>query len=260
MAYAEGFPVIQSKFQIKPGQRETPQFNSVVPEDYKWNNQDFAELAKANPALQYQYTPGLMDKIGNFWGFRTGEDKFRDEQYNKAVDYEAQLMQIDREEAYNSAEAQAQRMREAGINPNLAGGVEAGQASEFDNQAVQGQESNMQNEETFRQTLNLGISAITSGANLFLTGLTMANEQMKLFKDRQGVTKQIYDFVNDIVTNHDNVDVWLQPGQTFAEFTNNPKVKAIAPSRYEQQVLYNAFCDAIGRLTNTKTEMHYYQM
>lgn len=90
----------------------------------------YSELVKANPYLNYNYTPGFWDSIGNAFGFRTREDKFREEMELAAREYDQQLLSMHREEEYNSPLQQAARQREAGINPDL-NGVESSMASEF---------------------------------------------------------------------------------------------------------------------------------
>ena len=79
----------------------------------------------------YEYTPTLGDRIGGFFGFRTGQDKYREEMSNNYNAYVAQLLGTMREEKYNSEAAKAARMRAAGENPDLLGTSGASDASEF---------------------------------------------------------------------------------------------------------------------------------
>lgn len=183
-----------------------PEYNSML-NDYNWKNQDFAELAAHNPKLNYQYTDGWWDKIGDFLGFRTQQDKVRDEAYAKAADYEAELMQTDREENYNSAEEQAQRMRDAGINPNLQGGVDAGQASEMDNQAAQGMEmGNAMSGEEAMQHMNNFIGTILSIAT---TGIGAVADIEEIYNTINTGNTALYDFVKKFIIDN--------PGKTEQE-------------------------------------------
>ncbi len=102
-------------------------------------NNDFASsglpagyeaLYNNNPYINYEYQQSAWDKIGNFFGFRTSEDRTREEYAQRSKEYIAQLQALAREEEYNSESAQSERQKEAGINPAL-NGVNPSQASEF---------------------------------------------------------------------------------------------------------------------------------
>lgn len=90
----------------------------------------YEALYNNNPYLNYQYQMSGWDKIGNFLGFRTSEDRTREEYAQRSKEYIAQLQALAREEEYNSESAQSERQKEAGINPAL-NGVNPSQASEF---------------------------------------------------------------------------------------------------------------------------------
>lgn len=92
--------------------------------------ESYADLVAANPYLDYEYTPGVWDSIGNLFGFRTREDKYREEMQQASREFETQLLSMAREEKYNSPLEQAARQREAGINPDL-NGVGQDSAAEF---------------------------------------------------------------------------------------------------------------------------------
>lgn len=181
-----------------PRSTNTSYSTPVTPEpedNYKYHNKEIEALAADNPALRYQYTPGFLDKIGNVFGLKTNEDKFRDEQANKAADIEAQLKAIDREEHYNSAEEQAQRMRDAGINPNLQGGVDAGQATEFDDQANAGMDTGEAKDidvlrESGKAIIATLINVATAGAGLAATGMELKTAATGLYTAGFGAVKE----------------------------------------------------------------------
>lgn len=97
--------------------------DSGLPESYRqeWEN---------NPYKNANYQLGLWDKIGNALGFRTAEDKTREQWEQYAAEYESQLLQRYHDETYNSELEQAKRMREAGINPGLNGTTPSQTSSE----------------------------------------------------------------------------------------------------------------------------------
>lgn len=179
---------------------EEKKFVTPTTEDnYNYHNKEIEALAADNPANKYQYTPGWLDKIGNFFGFRTAQDKFEDEKANKAADIEAQLKAIDREEHYNSAEEQAQRMRDAGINPNLQGGVDAGAASEFDDQANAGMETPKDEMQTIRES---GRNAVATLLNIFSTGAGLMATGMDIKTAKADLYTQAFNAVKEFVINH----------------------------------------------------------
>lgn len=91
---------------------------------------EYQKLFDANPWNQYVYNDGLWDRLGDYFGFRTNQDANRENMESASRQYESQLLSLQREEQYNSEASQAERQRQAGINPDL-NGVSPSQASEF---------------------------------------------------------------------------------------------------------------------------------
>lgn len=86
--------------------------SSGLPESYR-------KLYESNPYANYQYQLGFWDKIGNLFGFRTSEDRTREEYAQRSNEYISQLQSLAREEEYNSEAEQSKRQKEAGLNPAL---------------------------------------------------------------------------------------------------------------------------------------------
>ncbi len=115
------FPSASPKSVNGPG---APDFESSgLPDSYR-------NLYESNPYVNYQYQLGFWDKIGNVLGFRTSEDRTREEYAQRSNEYISQLQSLAREEEYNSEASQSERMKEAGLNPAL-NGVNPSQASEL---------------------------------------------------------------------------------------------------------------------------------
>lgn len=72
-----------------------------------------------------------FDKFANWLGFRSSADKARLELEQRRREALLQLKTLESEQEYNSESAKAQRMREAGLNPDLQGLGDASEASEF---------------------------------------------------------------------------------------------------------------------------------
>lgn len=81
---------------------------------------DYQKLLDANPYAN-------LTAKGGFLGI--GRKKEQQQLDMKAAEYDANILMQQYSEDYNSPEAQVQRMRDAGINPDLAGGVSAGESA-----------------------------------------------------------------------------------------------------------------------------------
>lgn len=78
-----------------------------------------AQQWNANPYANFDYRHAWWQKIWEGLGFRSKFDEYRDSMAMNANEYEAQLLEKGHNEQYDSASAQAQRMRQAGLNPDL---------------------------------------------------------------------------------------------------------------------------------------------
>ena len=80
-----------------------------------------------------EYKMGTIEKfMHDTLGFRTGYDQYHEQMDNEANAWETQNQSLEYEEQYNSAEAQAERLRNAGINPDLNHSqINPGEASEM---------------------------------------------------------------------------------------------------------------------------------
>ena len=140
---------------------------SGIPENIKGTR--FENIS--NPYSSLPRTETKWDKFLNWLGFRSGYDKAQ-EQYNQSYnEYNAQLSQLASEEAYNSPLEQSQRMRQAGLNPDLTG-LSGEPASEFDNQQSSPDISAGTDVNPFDVFSNIG--------NTFLSALSGS---MAIFKD-----------------------------------------------------------------------------
>lgn len=75
---------------------------------------------KANPYVDQTYHKTWIDNVfGNI--FRTGYDKWLNEMQVNSAQYNAGIVDLQQQNLYNSEVAKAQRMRDAGENPDLLG-------------------------------------------------------------------------------------------------------------------------------------------
>lgn len=122
--------VIQQKAETRAGARASAWDDYLKSMEAQFKGTDYMSLFQNNPYSQMykDYSPGLLDSLGSIFGFQTRGDALK----QSALEYNAQLLQNKREEGYNSESSVAQRMREAGLNPDLTGLAGGSQASEFD--------------------------------------------------------------------------------------------------------------------------------
>lgn len=83
----------------------------------------------ANPYANFDYRHTWWQKLWEGLGFRSKFDEYRDSMALNAREYEAQLAEKAHNEEYDSALSQVERQRAAGINPDIAGSVDAGGSS-----------------------------------------------------------------------------------------------------------------------------------
>lgn len=100
----------------------------VVPEGYvgtglsyqSSDNPMYDAYYKANPYVNQTYKMTLADRL--FGGlFRTGYDKWLNEMQLNAAQYDAGIVDMEQQNIFNSPAEQADRMRAAGLNPDLLG-------------------------------------------------------------------------------------------------------------------------------------------
>lgn len=81
----------------------------------------YDKLFASNPYRNLQYKESLWQKIASSLGFRTGADKWREDAAINSAEYDAGIFSMIQQNEYNSPVEQAQRMRSAGLNPDLLG-------------------------------------------------------------------------------------------------------------------------------------------
>lgn len=82
-----------------------------------------------NPYNEITYSQTLWDKIVSGLGGRSTYDKMEAERLQNKANWDSQYSLLKEQQEYDSAEEQAKRERDAGINPNLAANVDAGDSN-----------------------------------------------------------------------------------------------------------------------------------
>lgn len=82
---------------------------------------DYDKLFQANPYRDLTYRQSAWQKLVSLLGFRTDYDRWKEDAQVNSAEYDAGIFSMMQQNQYNSPEAQASRMREAGMNPDLLG-------------------------------------------------------------------------------------------------------------------------------------------
>lgn len=91
----------------------------------------FEQIYDQNPYKESLRDKTWIDELVSGLGFQSGYDIYEMQRKQAYNEYNAQIAQLASEEKYNEPIAQVDRMKAAGINPDIKGGVQANDASEF---------------------------------------------------------------------------------------------------------------------------------
>lgn len=81
----------------------------------------WSQKVSASPSMGINYNHTWLQKLGSAIGFRTGYDKFLEQQQASHKQYIADLLDQYYQQEFNKPVSQVQQMREAGQNPDLLG-------------------------------------------------------------------------------------------------------------------------------------------
>ena len=105
----------------------TTNYNVFNP-DLSIHGKSYRDLASNNPYANVSYRQSWIQKLLEGLGFRTNKDAYLESMSLQAQEYDNQILQKEYNEKYDSPAAQAQREREAGLNPNLTGNISPGES------------------------------------------------------------------------------------------------------------------------------------
>lgn len=95
----------------------------------------YDKLFQNNPYRNLEYKQSFWQRIASAFGFRTGADKFAEQAQLNAAEYDADVFALMQQNEFNSPTEQAERMREAGLNPDLLGTGDVAPAAQMRNDA-----------------------------------------------------------------------------------------------------------------------------
>lgn len=132
----------------------------------------YQDLYDANPYRKLEYNQSGWQRFLSNLGFRTSYDDFVEQAKINAAEYDAGIASMQMQNDYNSPAAEAQRMRAAGLNPDLQGiqdVAESAQPTEDPN-GMPAQDSGQQAQQAWSAFQSFGqlvVSSMTAGMSLY---------------------------------------------------------------------------------------------
>lgn len=191
------------------------------PYDSAFDGTRFEQMARNNPYLNYNYELGLWDRIGNTFGFRTNEDKVREQMEQASRDYNAQLYQLQSEDQYNSPSEQANRMRQAGMNPDLLGTDSVAPAGEFAQEQTSPDLSSNDNTQVLSTASNILWQTVNGGFSIAEGLFNIENIQLDQFTKIRDIASGIMNDVSSLGGNLDQLKANPRTGDVYTDLLTN---------------------------------------
>lgn len=141
----------------------------------------YQQLLDANPYRGVEYHTTPWQNVLSALGFRTQADAWRENMAVQAAEYDASIAQKAYDESYNTPTMQVERMRAAGLNPDLDGGssINPGEAASL------GQDPSTPMQSTGAEgTFGEAVGTLSQVANMVLGGFSQG---IGLVQTLQGV-------------------------------------------------------------------------
>lgn len=174
------------------------------------SDRGFGELVGANPYNNLNYRQTSWQKLLSSWGIRTKYDSAMEQANLQSREYLAGLLQQQYQNEYNDPAAQAARMRQAGLNPDLLGteGVSDSATPPADN-SVMSPETFAGDAESVGKVFEITNGIASFVGNVFTQGIQMAQGLASLKATNAGTWNQYVDTALKVLSSGDTVD--LQP-------------------------------------------------
>ena len=194
----EKAPIEQGVYTMGTGMGEAPS---------GYGNYD--SLFQNNPYRNLQYNKSDWQEFLGMLGFRTDYDRWQEEAQANAAEWDAGVFQKMYDEAYNSETAKAQRMRQAGENPDLLGTAGVSEANQMQ-QDPQGMTAGMPD----------NVSNVATGLiGCFNNAVGMVGQYMQLMQIKSGIEGQNIDNAENMM----NIITQRVMGMTPKEGFKNEK-------------------------------------
>lgn len=176
------------------------------------------------------YKKGALENMFSNLGFRTQYDNYMMDMDNRAAEWETQNQSLAYEEQYNSAEAAADRMRAAGINPDLQGIQNAGEAAEMAEPELPNTSGMNEMETAGEGAAKLGmflLGMLTDGASNVINGVgklydimgkgeELEQKQTTTDTNNLKLSEQFLKFIPELQRYYNEINPDAQPGEIAA--------------------------------------------
>lgn len=207
-----------------------------------------SNLKSSNPYVNQSYYKSPWQNFLSKLGFRTEADAWQENMSVQAAEYDAALAQKQYDQEYNEPLAQVERMRNAGLNPDIDGGsnISSGQAAPLGEdpstpmQSTGAEDKIIGAAQTIMTALSTGIGLARSLGDLSAIGITNAEGKLVQGERTSQFAKWLIDntLTNQFELN-DNAEPEYQMSQKLNRiFKDN---KRFIPFRLRKQFRSNLY-------------------
>lgn len=174
---------------------------------------EYDQLFASNPYRNLNYKKSFWQNIWSQLGFRTGADAFRENAQVNAAEYDAAIFSMIQQNQFNSPQRQAQRMRAAGLNPDLQGVGDVASAASPVEDPNGMPDANETDEATKAASLVTGfasncLNALGLASNLFKTSAEIKNINTAMKGIQLDNNKKAVDLIDQIIVGSVPLSAW----------------------------------------------------
>lgn len=151
----------------------------------------YQSLLDANPYRNQNYAESGWQNFLSMLGFRTEADAWKENMAVQAAEYDAAIAQKAYDERYDSPSAQAERMRQAGINPDISGGenITSGESAALPQDPSTPMQSTG-DEGELQRVVTMGAEIASGCMNAFTTAVGIVSSIQGIHRNRLDNTMQ----------------------------------------------------------------------
>lgn len=183
----------------------------------------YQAMLDANPYRNREYEKSGWQNFLSMLGFRTEADAWKENMAVQAAEYDASITQKAYDEQYNNPSAQMERMRAAGLNPDIDGGsqISSGEAAAIGQDPSTPMQSTG-DEEGLQKVVSLASTVASGCMNAFSTALGMVSSIQGIHRNRLDNTMQAIQNESAFQTLADQVLPYIIPRTPESDEEGNP--------------------------------------
>lgn len=229
---------------------------SAAPSGY---GQQYDDMFAANPYRNLEYKQSFWQRVASALGFRTGADKFAEQAQINANEYDADVFALMQANEYNSPTEQAERMRAAGLNPDLLGTGDVAPSAQMRNDA-NGMPTDESNEPldvlNFASSVSQGVLNLIPQVLGFATNLQQlkgirVDNDLKELSFGQNALQAAEDFFLNSITESEYRDAFEKNDWTNILDASNKNAKYLADTFLSSPKARKSFNLAYGLHANS---------